>query len=74
MQAIRPDVFVRGASPSGHSPNPISYLRDHGYGEATSCQPAGRFWTWQLIEGAWLTALSLALMAATVRLVHRRAT
>jgi hypothetical protein len=36
-------------------------------------QPAGRFWPFQWIEGAWLLALSLSLIAATVWLVHRRA-
>ena len=38
-----------------------------------SYQPASRFWPFQWIEGGWLLALSLLLMAATVWLVRRRA-
>jgi len=34
--------------------------------------PAGRFWAFQFIEGGWLLALSVLLIAATVWLVHRR--
>jgi hypothetical protein len=40
----------------------------------TSYQPASRFWTFQFIEGGWLLALSLLLIAATVWLVRHRAT
>jgi ABC-type transport system involved in multi-copper enzyme maturation permease subunit len=50
------------------------YLVQHGYTQRTSYQPASRFWTFQSIEGGWLLALSLALIAATVWLVRRRAT
>jgi ABC-type transport system involved in multi-copper enzyme maturation permease subunit len=39
----------------------------------TSYQPASRFWTFQFIEGGWLLALSLLLIATTVWLVRRRA-
>ena len=45
----------------------------HGYTQWTSYQPASRFWPFQLIEGGWLLALSLLLIAATVWLVRRRA-
>lgn len=45
----------------------------HGYTQWTSYQPAGRFWTFQWIEGGWLLALSALLIAATVWLVRRRA-
>ena len=48
-------------------------LSQHGYTQWTSYQPAGRFWPFQLIEGSWLLALSLLLIAATVWLVRRRA-
>ena len=34
---------------------------------------AGRFWPFQWIEGGWLLALSVLLIAATVWLVRRRA-
>jgi hypothetical protein len=36
-------------------------------------QPGSRFWLFQWIEGGWLLALSLLLIAATVWLVRRRA-
>ncbi len=49
-------------------------LVQHGYTQWTSYQPASRFWPFQLIEGGWLLALSALLIAATIWLVHRRAT
>ena len=48
-------------------------LAQHGYTQWTSYQPASRFWPFQWIEGDWLLALSLLLIAATVWLVRRRA-
>ncbi|MGH3194669.1 MAG: ABC transporter permease subunit [Streptosporangiaceae bacterium] len=48
-------------------------LSQHGYTQWTSYQPAGRFWPFQWIEGGWLLALSVLLIAATVWLVRRRA-
>jgi hypothetical protein len=48
-------------------------IAQHGYTEWTSYQPASRFWSFQWIEGGWLLALSVLLIAATVWLVHRRA-
>jgi hypothetical protein len=48
-------------------------LSQHHYTSWFSYQPASRFWTFQLIEGGGLLALSLALFAATVYLVRRRA-
>jgi len=49
-------------------------LGHHGYTLWTSYQPASRFWPFQWIEGGWLLALSLLLIATTVLLVHRRGT
>ena len=49
------------------------YLDQHGYTQWTSYQPASRFWPFQWIEGGWLLALSVLLIAATVWLVRRRA-
>ncbi len=49
-------------------------LAQHGYTQLTSYQPASRFWPFQWIEGGWVLALSALLIAATVWLVHRRAT
>jgi hypothetical protein len=48
-------------------------LARHGYTQWTSYQPASRFWPFQWIEGAWLLALSVLLIAATLWLVQRRA-
>jgi hypothetical protein len=49
-------------------------LTQHGYTQWTRYQPAGRFWAFQWIEGGWLLALAVLLIAATVWLVHRRPT
>jgi hypothetical protein len=47
-------------------------LAQHGYRTWTSYQPASRFWPFQWIEGGWLLALSVLLIAVTVWLVRRR--
>ena len=53
----------------------LQCLPQHGYGYtlSTSYQPGSRFWPFQLIEGGWLLALSVLLIAVTVWLVRRRA-
>jgi hypothetical protein len=48
-------------------------LAQHGYTQWTRYQPASRFWPFQWIEGGWLLALSVLLIAVTVWLVRRRA-
>ena len=53
--------------------SPAQCLTRHGYTQWTSYQPASRFWPFQWIEGGWLLALSVLLIAATVWLVRRRA-
>ena len=53
--------------------SPAQCLSQHGYTQWTSYQPGSRFWPFQLIEGGWLLALSLILIAVTVWLVRRRA-
>jgi ABC-type transport system involved in multi-copper enzyme maturation permease subunit len=53
--------------------DPVRYLTQHGYTNWTSYQPASRFWPFQWIEGGWLLALSVLLIAAAVWLVRRRA-
>ena len=50
-----------------------AYLAAHHYPQWASYQPEGRYWHFQIIEGGWLLALSLALIAATIWLVRRRA-
>jgi hypothetical protein len=52
----------------------LHYLTRHGYTQWTSYQPASRFWPFQWIEGGWLLALSVLLIAATIWLVRPRAT
>jgi hypothetical protein len=51
----------------------VNYLAQHGYALLTTYQPDSRFWPFQWIEGGWLLALSLLLIAVTVWLVRRRA-
>jgi ABC-type transport system involved in multi-copper enzyme maturation permease subunit len=52
----------------------VQYLNQHGFTQWISYQPASRFWPFQWIEGGWLLALSVLLIAVTVWLVRRRAT
>ena len=61
----------RGAGASNGSP--AQCLSQHGYTLWTSYQPGSRFWPFEWIEGGWLLALSVLLIAATVWLVRRRA-
>jgi hypothetical protein len=67
-----------GGGLSGAAPAPAptipQCLAPHGYLQWTSYQPASRLWPFQWIEGGWLLALSALLIAATIWLVHRRAT
>ena len=53
--------------------SPAQCLSQHGYTMWSSYQPGSRFWPFQWIEGGWLLALSVLLIAATVWLVRRRA-
>lgn len=53
--------------------SPAQCLSQHGYTQWTSYQPGSRFWPFQWIEGGWLLALSVLLIAVTVWLVRRRA-
>ena len=46
--------------------NTMQYLARHGYTQLTTYQPASRFWPFQWIEGGWLLALSVLLIAVTV--------
>ena len=66
-----PQLAGKGGVPK--SLNVTQYLSQHGYTQWTSYQPASRFWPFQWIEGGWLLALSVLLIAVTVWLVRRRA-
>jgi hypothetical protein len=48
------------------------YLAHHGFTQLTTYQPASRFWSFQWIEGGWLLALSVLLIAAATWIVRRR--
>ena len=51
----------------------VRYLTQHGYAYWTRYQPDSRFWPLQWVEGGWLLALSVLLIAAAAWLVRRRA-
>jgi ABC-type transport system involved in multi-copper enzyme maturation permease subunit len=61
-----------GKSPQAYQ-TLLQCLTRHGYTQWTAYQPAGRFWSFQWIEGGWLLALSVLLIAVTVGLVRWRA-
>jgi len=73
IQAVTPGNFQPGPATPANI-DPVQYLIHHGYAQLTIYQPDSRFWPFQWIEGGWLLALSLLLIAATIWLVHRRAT
>jgi hypothetical protein len=71
LQQVCPHI---SSAPGKLSPGAIvQCFSQHGYTLLTSYQPSSRFWPFQWIEGGWLLALSLLLIAVTVWLVHRRA-
>jgi hypothetical protein len=56
------------------NPDALSgWLAQHHFTQWWTYQPQGRFWPFQLIEGSWLLALSIILIAATVWLIRQRA-
>jgi hypothetical protein len=57
--------------PFGETPT-TSMLAGHHWLQWWSYQPASRWWEFQLIEGGWLLAASVLLIAATVLLIRRR--
>jgi hypothetical protein len=75
LQQLCPASFVPG--PGGGiavrgSFSPTTCLAQHGYTQWSDYQPASQFWPFQWIEGGWLLALSVLLIAVTVWLVRRR--
>ena len=73
VRALTPSLFQPGPATPANLGDPVQYLIQHGLTLLTTYQPASRFSTFQWIEGGWLLALSLILIAATVWLVRRRA-
>jgi hypothetical protein len=76
LQQLCPSSFVPG--PDGGIAvrgafSPTTCLVQHGYTQWSDYQPASHFWPFQWIEGGWLLALSVLLIAVTVWLVRRRA-
>jgi hypothetical protein len=76
--AVLIQLNCAGPPSSGKEDNPslltvTRCIAQRGYTQWTSYQPASRFWAMQWIEGGWLLALSVLLIAATVWLVRRRA-
>jgi hypothetical protein len=51
--------------------DPHTYILTLGWRRIVSYQPAGRFWTFQLLEAALFTGLAVALVLVAVRLVRR---
>ncbi len=75
LQQLCPSNFVSG--PGGGigmrgAFSPTTCLAEHGYTQWSDYQPASHFWLFQWIEGGWLLALSVLLIAVTVWLVRRR--
>jgi len=74
LQQLCPSSF--NAGPGGRvgtgSFSPSTCLVQHGYTQWSDYQPASHFWPFQWIEGGWLLALSVLLIAVTVWLVRRR--
>ena len=73
LQAYHPATNKIGPNTFQTFLNAVGYLTQHGYTFWVSYQPGSRFWPFQWIEGGWLLALSVLLIAATVWLVRRRA-
>ena len=75
QQAVRGVVaHAPAAVRNSTNPNAVpAYLAAHRYTQWWAYQPSSRYWPFQLIEGGWLLALSLLLIAAAVWLIRRRA-
>ena len=73
LQGYQPLTTRISPTTSQTNVDPQQYLAQHGYTLWMSYQPASRFWPFQWIEGGWLLALSLILIAVTIWLVRRRA-
>jgi ABC-2 family transporter protein len=74
VDAVMQLCHATGGGPGIGSVSPAQCLSQHGYTQWTSYQPGSRFWLFQGIEGGWLLALSVLLIATTVWLLRRRAT
>jgi hypothetical protein len=64
------EMRVQTQAQATHDPD--AYLRGLGLHLRTVYQPAGRFWTFQLIEFSIFAGLALVLLVLAVRLLRRR--
>ncbi len=72
ITAGREDLAVLHAQHAGIDPH--TYLVTLGWKRVISYQPAGRFWTFQLIEAGLFVALAVAVVLTTIWLVRRTPT
>jgi hypothetical protein len=72
ITAGREDLAVLHAQLAGIDPH--TYLVTLGWKRVISYQPAGRFWTFQLIEAGLFVALAVAVVLTTIWLVRRTPT
>jgi ABC-2 family transporter protein len=72
ITAGREDLAVLHAQQAGIDPH--AYLVSVGWKRVISYQPAGRFWTFQLIEAGLFVALAVAVVLAAIWLVRRTPT
>jgi hypothetical protein len=69
ITAARENLAVLHAQQAGIDPH--SYILTLGWKRLLSYQPAGRFWTFQLIEAGLFAALAAAIVLTTLWLVRR---
>lgn len=71
LSLTREDQVMRGAHAAA---DPTAYLRALGLRLQVVYQPAGRFWTFQVIEVSLFASLAAALLGLAVLLLRRRGT
>jgi len=70
---VSQDIINQAEGRFRYSPNPAAFsawLTQHHFTQWWTYQPQSRFWPFQLIEGGWLLALSITMIAVTVWLVR----
>lgn len=72
ITAGREDLAVLHAQQAGIDPH--AYLVSVGWKRVISYQPAGRFWTFQLLEAGLFAALAVAIVLVAIWLVRRTPT
>lgn len=75
-RVVNQDVINQAEGRFRYSPDPnalSAWLTQHHFTQWWTYQPQSRFWPFQLIEGSWLLALSVILIAVTIWLVRHRA-